>query len=380
MKNTEESTEEFIVNMGPQHPSTHGVLRLMVKLDSEHVIDVEPVIGYLHRSLEKMAEGRNYAQYIPVTDRLDYVTSMSANLCYVLAVERLADIVPTPRGDYIRVIMVEMNRIASHLLSFGTYALDLGATTPFLYAFTEREKILDLFEATCGQRLTYNYLRLGGVAFDLPKKVDFRWTDGAKTFEAATEKFLNEFVPVIDMLEELLTGNAIFLKRTKGMGVMPKEMAIKYGVSGPNLRASGVKYDVRRNVPYSVYPDLAFDIPTQEGADCWARYKVRLDEMRESVKIVGQCLANLPKGRPKAVLPNRIWIPPGEVYSRIESSRGDMGCYLVSDGSEKPWRCKFRAPSFSNLTVQPGLMRGNLIADLVAITASFDIVLPEVDR
>lgn len=374
------TTEEFVINMGPQHPSTHGVLRLMVKLDAEFVLDVEPVIGYLHRSLEKMAEGRHYAQYIPVTDRLDYVTSMSANFCYVLAVERLADIVPTPRGDYIRIIMVELNRIASHLLWFGTNALELGATTPFLYVFNEREKILDMFESTCGQRLTYNYLRLGGVAYDLPKKVEFKWSEGPKTFEAACEKFLAEFIPVLDMCEELMTNSAIFLKRTKGVGVMTREQAIRHGVSGPNLRASGLKYDVRKAVPYSIYPSLEFDIPTQEGGDCWARYKVRMDEIRQSVKIVEQCLANLPKGRAKAVLPNRIWIPPGEVYSRIENSRGDMGCYLVSDGSEKAWRCKFRTPSYSNLSALPELMRGCLVADLIAINASFDLVLPEIDR
>ncbi|NDD28205.1 MAG: NADH-quinone oxidoreductase subunit D [Proteobacteria bacterium] len=374
------NTEEFVINMGPQHPSTHGVLRLMVKLDAEIVVDVEPVIGYLHRSLEKMAEGRHYGQYIPVTDRLDYVTSMSANYVYVLAVERLADIVPTPRGDVIRVIMVELNRIASHLLWFGTNALELGATTPFLYGFTEREKILDLFESTCGQRLTYNYLRLGGVAYDLPKKVEFKWTDGPKTFEAACEKFLNEFPPVLDMCEELLTESAIFLKRTKGVGVLPRDVALAHGVSGPNIRACGVKYDVRKAVPYSIYPELDFDIPTQEGSDCWARYKVRMDEMRQSVKIVQQCLARLPKGRAKAVLPNRIWIPEGEVYSRIENSRGDMGCYLVSNGSEKAWRCKFRTPSYSNLSVLPVLMRGALVADLIAINASFDLVLPEIDR
>jgi NADH-quinone oxidoreductase subunit D len=373
-------TEEFYLNMGPQHPSTHGVLRLMVKLDAEYVVDVEPVIGYLHRSLEKMAEGRHYAQYIPVTDRLDYVTSMSANYVYVLAVERLADIVPTPRGEYIRIIMVELNRIASHLLWFGTNSLELGATTPFLYGFAEREKILDLFEATCGQRLTYNYLRLGGVAFDLPKRVEFAWTDGPKTFEAAAEKFLNEFVPVLDMCEELLSENSIFLKRTRGVGILSKELAVRYGVSGPNLRGSGVKYDVRRAVPYSIYPELEFDIPTHDGCDAWARYKVRMDEMRESVKIVHQCLAKLPKGRAKAVLPNRIWIPPGEVYSRIENSRGDMGTYLVSDGSEKAYRCKFRTPSYNNLAVLPELMRGALVADLIAINASFDLVLPEIDR
>lgn len=373
-------TEEFYVNMGPQHPSMHGVLRLVVKLDGEYIVDVEPVIGYLHRSIEKIAEGRHYGQFIPVTDRLDYVTSMSANYVYVLAVERLGDIVVAPRGEVIRIIMVELNRIASHLLWFGTNALELGATTPFLYSFQEREKILDLFEATCGQRLTYNYLRLGGVAYDLPKSVNFPWTDGPMSFEKACEKFLKELMPVMDMCEELLSENVIFLKRTRGVGVLTREMAVQYGVSGPNLRASGVQYDVRRAVPYSIYEDLEFDIPVQTEGDSWARYRVRMDEIRQSARIVSQCLERLPRGRFKTVLPNRVWIEPGEVYSRIENSRGDMGTYLVSDGSEKPYRCKFRTPSFSNLAVLPHLLKGALVADLIAIGASLDFVLPEIDR
>jgi NADH-quinone oxidoreductase subunit D len=371
--------EELYINMGPQHPSMHGVLRLLVKLDGEYVEDCEPVIGYLHRSLEKMAEGRHFGQYIPVTDRLDYVTSMSANYVFVLAVERLCDIVPTPRGEYIRVIMVELNRIASHLLWFGTNALELGATTPFLYAFEQRERILDMFEATCGQRLTYNYLRLGGVAYDLPR--DVRLKDGSlMTFEKALDKFLTDFPPVLDMCEGLLTENSIFLKRTKGVGVLPRDLAIQYGVSGPNLRASGVQYDVRKAVPYSIYADLEFDVPTLSNGDCWDRYKIRMDECRESVKILRQCLEKLPRGKPKAVLPNRVWAPEGEVYSRIESSRGDMGTYLVSNGSEKAWRCKFRTPSFSNLSVLPVMLKGALVADLIAIGASLDFVLPEIDR
>lgn len=373
-------TEEFTINMGPQHPSTHGVLRLLLKLDGESIVECEPIIGYLHRSLEKMAEGRHYAQYIPVTDRLDYVTSMSANLVYVLAVERLADIVPTPRAEVIRVMMVELNRLASHLLWFGTMALDLGATTPFLYAFVEREKILDMFEATCGQRLTYNYLRLGGVAYDLPKDVRGTWLDGTVTFEKACEKFCNELTPTVDMCEELLSENAIFLKRTKGVGVLSREVAIQYGCSGPVLRASGVQYDVRRALPYSIYPELEFEIPVLHNGDAWDRYKLRLLEIRQSIKIVQQCLARLPKGRVKTVLPNRIWIPEGEVYSRIETARGDMGTYLVSNGTEKAHRCKFRTPSFSHVCVLPHLLKGALVADLVAIGGSLDLVLPEVDR
>jgi len=373
-------TEEFYVNMGPQHPSMHGVLRLVVKLDGEYIVDCEPVVGYLHRSIEKIAEGKHYGQVIPITDRLDYVTSMSANYVYVLAVERLGDIVVAPRGDVIRVIMVELNRIASHLLWFGTNSLELGATTPFLYGFAEREKVLDLFEATCGQRLTYNYLRLGGVAYDLPKSVNFSWTDGPMSFEKACSKFLTELIPVVDMCEELLSENVIFLKRTQGVGVLTREMAVAYGCSGPVLRASGVQYDVRRAVPYSIYEDLEFDIPTRPEGDSWARYRVRMEEIRQSVRIVKQCLEKLPRGRFKTVLPNRVWIEPGEVYSRIENSRGDMGTYLVSDGSEKPWRCKFRTPSFSNLSVLPHLLKGALVADLIAIGASLDFVLPEIDR
>lgn len=374
-------TEEFTLNMGPQHPSMHGVLRLLLHLDGERVRGCEPVLGYLHRSLEKMAEGRFYTQYIPVSDRLDYVTSMSSNYVFVLAVERLGDIAVPARAEYIRVVMVELNRIASHLVWLGTFAMELGATSAFLYAFNEREKVCDLFEATCGQRLLYNYLRLGGVAFDLPRDVVGDWL-GTKPlpFENACDKFLKRFVPGVDMLEELLSGNAIFLKRSRGVGVLSKDVAMAYGCSGPVLRASGVKYDVRRAVPYSAYPELEFDIPLGQNGDTWDRYKVRMDEMRQSARIIAQCLQRLPCGPFKSVLPARVWLPEGEVFSRIENSRGDMGTYLVSNGSDRAWRCKFRTPSFSNLSVLPKLLDGALIADVIAVAASLDFVLPEVDR
>lgn len=363
-------TEEFLVNFGPQHPSTHGVLRLLVKLDGEVVVDVVPVIGYLHRSMEKIAEKRTYTQFIPYTDRLDYIASMSNNFGYVLAVEQLMKLKVPERAEYLRVIIVELNRIASHLLAVGTFVQDLGAyVTPLFYAFREREWIVDLFEQICGARLTYNYMRIGGVSQDMPEG-----------FPQNVKKFLNYFRPKLDDFEKLVTANPIFLSRTKGIGVLPADTAVSYGVSGPTLRGSGVKYDVRKNAPYSIYERFSFDIPTGANGDAWDRYKVRIEEMRQSVRILEQAVENIPEGEYLAKLPKIFKVPEGEVYHRIEAPRGELGFYIVSKGDFNPYRLKIRAPSFSNLAAIRDISIGAKVADLIAILGSLDIVLGEIDR
>jgi NADH-quinone oxidoreductase subunit D len=362
-------TQEFVVNMGPHHPSTHGVCRLLLTMDGERVVKIVPYIGYLHRSIEKICENRTYQQCIPILDRFEYVTAMSANYVFALAAERLAGIEVPERAEYLRVIMLELNRIASHLLWYGTTALDLGAVTPFLYGFRERELILDLFEMTCGQRLTYNYIRIGGVSKDiLPEFIP----KCRETLKIIGEKMAD--------YEGLLNENPIWIARNKGVGVMSAELAISYGVSGPSLRASGVKYDIRKNDPYSIYDRFDFDIPTRQNGDCYDRYIVRLEEIKQSLKIVSQALDGLPEGKIQAKVPTRFKPPPGEVYARIENSRGEMGIYLVSDGTTKPVRVKTRGGSYNQLQVLPEIGKGLLIADIVAIMASLDIIMPEVDR
>ncbi len=363
------ATEEYFINMGPQHPSMHGVLKLILKMDGEQVMEVIPEIGFLHRSLEKIAENRTYHQYIPYTDRLDYVTSMTSNLVYVLAVEKLAGIRVPPRADYIRVIMAELNRLASHLLWLGALGLEVGATTPFLYTFREREHILDLFEMTCGARLTYNYMRIGGVSHDLPPH-----------FMDRAREFLTYFKPCIKEYEDLLLKNIIFLKRARQVGVLPADVAVAHGVTGPNIRAAGMEWDIRKNIPYSVYKDLDFEIPLLRSGDTLDRINVRVEEMRQSCKIIGQALDKLPPGEVQTHVPLRLRPPEGEAFVRTESPRGEISCYIVSDGTEKPWRVKFRTPSFSHVSVLPVLLKGLLIADLVLVAGSLDIVLPETDR
>jgi NADH-quinone oxidoreductase subunit D len=365
--------DEMVLNMGPQHPSTHGVLRLILKTDGEVVKAVKPVIGYLHRCAEKCAEALAYYQFVPYTDRLDYLASMNNNWGYCLAVEKLLNIKVPERAEYIRVIMAELNRIASHLVAFGTFGLDMGAWTPILYAFREREKILDIFERACGARLTYNYYTIGGV-----------WNDLDKTTIDMIIDFCNYFEPKIDEYDNLLSYNEIFIKRTANIGILPAELAINYGVSGPCLRGSGVKYDIRKNDPYGVYDRFDFEIPIGTGekgtvGDSWDRYMVRIREMRECIKIIRQAVAQLPDGDIQA--PVRVIRPPkGEVYSRTENPKGELGYYLISQGTDKPYRLKIRAPSFSNLSVLPEICQNHLIADIIAILGSIDIVLGEVDR
>lgn len=362
-------TEEFLVNMGPHHPSTHGVCRLILTMDGEKVIAIEPVIGYLHRAIEKICENRTYPMCTPLMDRFEYVTAMAADHVYALAVEKLAGLEVPERAEYLRVIMVELNRIASHLIFWGVTAMDIGAYTPFLYGLREREDIVDLFEMTCGQRLTYNYIRIGGVSQDIPPE-----------FVPQCRAFIKKMWSKFSDYEGLLNENPIWLARTKGIGVLKPETAIAYGASGPVLRASGVKYDVRRDDPYSVYDKFDFDIPTQKSGDSYDRFIQRIDEIKESLKIIEQALDNLPEGDIRAKLKPKFKPPEGEVYSRIESARGEMGCYVRSDGTVKPVRVKLRGSSFNHLMLMPIVGVDCLIADLVAIFATMDIIMPEVDR
>ncbi len=362
-------TEEFQVNMGPHHPSTHGVCRLLLTMDGEKVVKVEPFIGYLHRSIEKICENRTYHQCIPILDRFEYVTAMSCNYVFALSAERLAQIEVPERAEFLRVIMLELNRIASHLIFFGTTAMDIGALTPFLYGLREREMIMDLFEMTCGQRLTYNYIRIGGVSKDI-----------LPAFVPKCRETINIIKDKVDEYEALLNGNPIWKARTIGIGPLTGEKAVAFGASGPILRASGVKYDLRRDDPYSIYDRFEFDIPTRQNGDVFDRYVLRLEEIRQSIRIIGQALDGIPEGDFKAKVSLKFKPPAGEAYTRIENSRGEMGVYLISDGTEKPVRVKTRGGSYNHLQLIPEIATDCLIADLVAIFASFDIIMPEVDR
>jgi NADH:ubiquinone oxidoreductase subunit D/NADH:ubiquinone oxidoreductase subunit C len=365
-----EEPEVLEVNMGPQHPSTHGVLRVAARFDGEVVRSVDPVIGYLHRSFEKVCEGWNYAQIVPFCDRNDYLGAITNEWAYCRAAEALLGIEVPERAEYLRVITAELQRICSHLIWFGTFSLDLGATTPFIYAFREREMLYDLFESLCGARLLYGYLRLGGVRNDVPPG----WFEEVERYLRVQEEKLKEYY-------DLLIGNAIFLSRTRGIGAISAEDAIAYGVSGPMLRACGVNWDLRRDEPYSVYPRLSFGIPVGEAGDLYDRCIVRMREIEESIRIVRQAIASIPEGDVAGKVPRALRPPVGaEAYGRVEGPRGEVGCYLVSDGSPKPWRLKWRAPCFSNLQPLDLMARGYKVADLVAIVGSTDIVLGEVDR
>ena len=363
-------TEPVMINFGPQHPSTHGVFRMRVTLDGEVIVDLEPVFGYLHRGIEKLAESKTYTQVIPYTDRLDYLASMSNNFAYVLAVEKLAGIEVPERAQYLRVIMAELMRIASHLVAVGAFFNDLGAFfTPFMYMFREREKILDLFEMVCGQRLTYNYMRFGGVSHDIPEE-----------FLPALMRFIDDMPGFIEEYDWLLAENESVLARSKGVGVLPPEKAINASASGPVLRASGVGWDIRKVDPYSIYDRFDFEIPVGLMGDTYDRYWVRIQEMRQSTRIVKQAMQQLPPGEVRTKVPAMLRPPQGEAYAHIESPRGELGFYLVSDNSPQPYRFKVRAPSLINLTVLRDLCVGWKLADAIAILGSIDIVLAEVDR
>lgn len=385
---------QMTISMGPQHPSTHGVLRLELVLDGEMVVKATPDIGYLHTGMEKLFEYKKYQQGIVITDRMDYLNPLGNNLAYVMAVERLLALEIPERAQTIRVLTCELQRIASHLVWLGTHALDLGAMTVFFYCFREREKIMNLIEAASGGRLTPSYFRIGGLMMDLPAG-----------FERRVKQFLDGFLHSVDEFHTLLTGNRIFQKRTQGVGIISAEDAIDWGLSGPCLRGSGVNLDIRRANPYTGYEKYDFEVPTLSDGDVWARYIVRMREMKESHKIVTQALARLKPGpvkadAPKVVLPDReamkrhmdalihhflivaegFDVPAGEVYMPIEASKGELGVYVRSDGGPKPSRVHFRGPSFVNLSALPQMAEGAMIADIVAIIGSLDIVLGEIDR
>ncbi|OGO21958.1 MAG: NADH dehydrogenase [Chloroflexi bacterium RBG_16_51_9] len=364
-------TEPFVLNLGPVHPSTHGVFRMRVVLDGEVVVDLEPVFGYLHRGIEKLAEERTYTGIIPLTDRLDYIASMSNNLAYVTAVEKLAGVKVPERAEYIRVIMAELQRIATFLIVVGAFVNDCGAYfTPFMYMFREREKVIDLFEMVSGQRLTYNYMRIGGVSQDLPEE-----------FLPAMDKFIEQMTGYVDEFDRLLMENEILLARSKGVGILTKEKAINCSISGPVLRASGVQWDLRRADPYSIYDRFEFDIPTGSAGDAYDRYRVRVNEIRQSLRILRQARQQIPAGGPvKSKVPNLFHPPVGDVYSRIETPKGELGFYLVSDNSIAPYRCHIRPPSLINLTALRDMIIGWKVADLFVIFGSIDVTMGEVDR
>lgn len=365
-----EDGDTLILNIGPQHPATHGVLRVIVELDGEYIRKSEPVLGYIHRMHEKMGEVKTYMQYLPNMGRVDYLHALAWNWAYVGAVEKLMGIAVPPRAEYIRVITCELNRISSHLLWWGAYLLDLGGFTPILYGFADRERILDILQMVTGSRLTYCYFRFGGVAADVSDE-----------FIALTRQFCRDFTRRLPMYRDLVTGNMILRGRCEEIGVLSPEMARRYGATGPVLRGSGVAYDVRRFEPYSVYDRLAFDIPTGQTGDAMDRYEVRMAEMAQSVRIIEQALAALPAGHILSPdLPERVIPPKGEVYFAVEGARGKIGVYLLSDGTAKPYRLKLRSPSFSNLSLFAELAQGTLLADAVSIMGSLDLVIPEIDR
>lgn len=362
-------SEEMLLNMGPQHPSTHGVLRLVLKLEGETVVDCTPVIGYLHRGIEKILENRPVMGGIRYMDNADYLSPMLNEIAYVGAVEQLMDLEPPRRAQYIRLLVGEMQRIASHLVAVGTYLVDLGAFTPILWTFRDREGILSLFEALGGSRFNVNYLRVGGVLHDFPKG----WLKECEAFFDRFEKNMHE-------LEVLITGNEIFESRTQGVGYVDPQQAIAYGLTGPMLRASGVAWDLRVNRPYMAYREVPVNMVVRQEGDCYARYKVRIDEIYESIRLCRIALDKMPSGPIGTRTPIALRPPRGETYFAIESSKGELGVYFISDGSEYPWRAKLRGPSFVNLQILPELLRGHKMSDVVAILGSLDIVLGEVDR
>ena len=363
-------TEPLVINIGPQHPSTHGVFRMRVTLDGERITDAEMIIGYLHRSIEKLAEERTWIQNIPFTDRMDYLAAMTGNLSYCLAVERLAGIEVPERAQYLRVIFAELQRIASHAMANGTFVNDCGAwQTPLFYMFREREKILDLFEMTCGARLTLNYVRIGGVSFDIPDE-----------FMPQLRALLDELPDRIAEYEQLLVDNEILLLRSRDVGVLSPELAMNASMSGPMLRGSGIAWDIRKADPYSLYERFEFDIPVGHNGDSYDRFMVRMEEVRQSVRIIEQAVEQLPPGSHAAQVPLNLRPPAGEIYSRIESPKGGLGFYLVSDGGPTPFRYHVRSPSLMNLSALREMVVGQSVADAIVTLGSIDINVGEVDR
>ncbi|TMA06581.1 MAG: NADH-quinone oxidoreductase subunit D [Deltaproteobacteria bacterium] len=367
-------TEDMTLSVGPQHPSTHGVLRFVVRTDGEVIRVAIPDVGYLHRSIEKIGEKVTWHGYVPYTDRADYLAAMFANQGFCMAAERLGGVEVARRGEFCRVIACELNRIASHLISVGTFGQDIGAITPFLHALRERETINDLMEEICGARLTYNYIRIGGVGYDITRQTCDRIT-----------QFIDHFEPIVDEFNRLLSNNKIFIERLADVAVITKEDAFQYNIVGPNLRACGVKWDIRRDIPYSVYPELEFEVPIGSGekgtlGDSYDRYMVRIREMQESCKILRQCLKMMPQGPAIAKVARKFKPPAGQAYVRIESSRGYMGFYVVSDGSEYPYRVRIRTGSFTAMSLIEKISHGIMVADLIALIASLDVDAPEIDR
>jgi NADH-quinone oxidoreductase subunit D len=360
---------ELVLNMGPQHPSTHGVLRVILKLDGEKVLGTECVIGYLHRGVEKIGENRTYTMFNPYVDRMDYVAAVSNGLGYCETVEKLLAVEAPPRAQYIRVILTELCRIASHQVWLGTHALDIGAITPLFYCFRDREEVLRIFEKYCGARLTTHAFRIGGCIYEA--------YDG---FEQECKKFCDDFLPKLDEYEQLLTTNRMWVARTKGVGILKPKDCIALGVTGPVLRASGVKWDLRKAQPYESYKDFDFEIPIGINGDTYDRYLVRIEEMRQSVRIIRQAVDGLPTGPIMAKVPKVIKPAVGEVYHSIEAPKGELGYFIVSDGSTQPYRVRVRPPSFVNLQALDKMVRGLLVADVVAVIGTLDIVLGEVDR
>lgn len=367
-------TEEMLLNMGPQHPSTHGVIRFVVRSDGEVMTEAVPDVGYLHRSIEKIGEICDYKGFMPYTDRADYLSAMNANLGYAMVVEKLLGTEVPERAEFLRVISSELNRIISHILALGALAMDVGAATPFIYALKEREKVNDLMEALCGQRLTYNYVRIGGVGYDMPPG-----------FSEATLAFLDQFEPLMDEFERLVNGNKIFIERLANIGTISAEDAIAYNLVGPNLRASGVDFDLRRDMPYSAYPKLNFDVIVGTGergtvGDSFDRFMVRIREIQQCIRILRQCFSQIPEGDIMGKVPATIKPPVGEAYVRTESSRGDIGYYLISDGTKNAFRVRIRTGSFTGMSIIEKVSQGMMIADLVVLIASLDVVAPEIDR
>ncbi|UKS26091.1 NADH-quinone oxidoreductase subunit D [Paenibacillus sp. HWE-109] len=362
-------TEELLLNVGPQHPSTHGVFRVIVKLDGEVIKEAIPVMGYLHRGTEKLAENLSYTQIIPYTDRMDYVSAMTTNYVLVNAVEKMMQLEVPERAEFLRLIVMELQRIASHMVWWGTYLLDIGAMSPFLYAFRDREIIIDLFNELCGARLTYNYMRVGGVKWDAPDG----WIEKVR-------KFIPYMYGKLEEYHTLVTGNEIFLSRIKGVGKYDADTAIAYGLSGANLRCTGIDWDIRKTQPYSLYSRFQFDVPVRSGGDCYDRYLVRMEEVKQSLRILEQAVEQFPEqGETMGKVPRVIRPPEGEIYSAIESPRGEIGCYIISRGKQEPFRLKFRRPSFVNLQILPKLLVGETMTNLITILGGIDIVVGEVD-
>lgn len=360
---------EFVINIGPQHPSTHGVLHLKVWLDGETVKKVQPHLGFIHRSIEKMSESLSYRNFIFATSRMDYLAAHINNEACALTVEKGLQLEVPDRAKYIRTILAELTRLQSHLLWWGCTGLDLGAVTPFFYAFREREYIMEIMEETCGARLTQNFMVPGGVMYDIHPN-----------FQKRTKEVLIQIKSKFQEYDNIMTGNVIFENRTKGVGFLSKEDAISYGVTGPTARASGVSCDIRKLIPYSAYDQVQFDEILGTGGDCYARYMIRMHEMKQSVSIIEQLIDNIPEGEFQAKTKNVIKFPKGEFYQRVETPRGELGVFIVSDGAASPYRIKYRSPGFSNLSALPLMAKGGKIGDLVAIMSTIDLVIPDIDR